>query len=283
MANGKLEYSIIKPLRLTILAGYNDARTVNKEFNNSNTYSGFSHYTNLKGVNGNSSSSKRATWMNENILNFDKRFGGQKHRITAMAAFSLYGTTVETMGYSTKLVPIESLGWAGMDEGLINSMTATISDNYQMSGLARINYDYDARYLLTASFRADGSSKFSKKNRWGYFPSAAFGWCISEEKFMRNVRFINNMKLRLSYGVTGNNRVGDYATYSTWDLSDYYSFGNCEMLSTINISSTVTQLGGDFGSAFEECYSLINVNIHTENKYFMVEDGTIFSKDKKVL
>ena len=228
MANGKLEYSIIKPLRLTILAGYNDARTVNKEFNNSNTYSGFSHYTNLKGVNGNSSYSKRATWMNENILNFDKRFGGQKHRITAMAAFSLYGTTVETMGYSTKLVPIESLGWAGMDEGLINSMTATISDNYQMSGLARINYDYDARYLLTASFRADGSSKFSKKNRWGYFPSAAFGWCISEEKFMRNVRFINNMKLRLSYGVTGNNRVGDYATYSTWDLSDYYSFGNSD-------------------------------------------------------
>ena len=64
---------------------------------------------------------------------------------------------------------------------------------------------------------------------------------------------------------------------------DYFSFGDCEMLSTINIPSTVTQLGGDFGSALEGSYSLINVNIHTENKYFMVEDGTIFSKDKKVL
>ena len=241
MANGKLEYSIIKPLRLTILAGYNDTRTVNKEFNNSNTYAGFSHYTNLKGVNGNASYSKRATWMNENILNFDKRFGAQKHRITAMAAFSMYGTTVETMGYSTKLIPVESLGWAGMDNGLINTMTASVSDNYQMSGLARINYDYDARYLLTASFRADGSSKFSRKNRWGYFPSAAFGWCISEEKFMRDVKFVNNMKLRLSYGLTGNNRVDDYATYSTWDLNDYYSFGNSDPYNTL----TPNKIGND--------------------------------------
>jgi TonB-linked SusC/RagA family outer membrane protein len=77
-----------------------------------------------------------------------------------------------------------------------------------------VNYTFKSRYLFTVSFRADGSSKFSPENRWGYFPSGAFAWRLGEEKFMKKIAFISDAKLRTSYGVTGNNRVSDFSYMS---------------------------------------------------------------------
>ena len=108
-----------------------------------------------------------------------------------------------------------------------------------MSYLGRIDYNYKNRYLFTATFRADGSSKFSKDNRWGYFPSAAFAWRLSEEKFMTNVDFINNAKIRVSYGQTGNDRIGDFSRYPQMNMAYgyYYSFNNKTPLPGIGNSS----------------------------------------------
>ena len=80
-----------------------------------------------------------------------------------------------------------------------------------MSGVGRVLYNYDERYLLTATFRADGSSRFSK-NKWGYFPSIAAAWTISNEKFMRNVSAIQDLKIRSSYGIVGNQAINPYST-----------------------------------------------------------------------
>lgn len=105
-----------------------------------------------------------------------------------------------------------------------------------MSYLARATYNYKSRYILTASYRADGSSKFAVDNRWGFFPSGAFAWRIINEDFMKDQNFLSDAKLRIGYGVTGNNRVSEYATYAGLNFDNlgpndngYYAFGNSLM------------------------------------------------------
>ena len=91
--------------------------------------------------------------------------------------------------------------------GLANSSLLSVASGGNHSAIAswlgRVNYAYKGKYLASVSFRADGSSKFAKNNKWGYFPSAALGWRISEEDFMKDISWIQNLKLRASYGETG--------------------------------------------------------------------------------
>jgi TonB-linked SusC/RagA family outer membrane protein len=91
-----------------------------------------------------------------------------------------------------------------------------------LSFFTRINYSFDKRYILSFNFRADGSSKFIKGHRWGYFPSASFAWRIAKEKFMDKVKAISDLKLRVSYGTVGNNRINDYLYLPTFASNPYY-------------------------------------------------------------
>ena len=95
-----------------------------------------------------------------------------------------------------------------------------------MSYALRLNYSYKGKYMFTGTVRTDGSSKFLKDSRWGWFPSAALAWRISEEDFMKNISWIDNLKLRLSYGVTGNNTVCGH--YNSVGVSgpNIYAFGS---------------------------------------------------------
>ena len=90
------------------------------------------------------------------------------------------------------------------------------------SGIVRANYDYKKRYFITAALRADGSSKFQGDNKWGYFPSAAIAWDIAQESFMSNQHVLDQLKLRASFGVTGNQ---DIAAYSTLGMLSGASYG----------------------------------------------------------
>jgi outer membrane receptor protein involved in Fe transport len=100
------------------------------------------------------------------------------------------------------------------------------TENSMISYAFRLNYSYKSRYLLTATVRRDGSSKFTKDNRWGTFPSVALAWRASEEAFLQKVNWLSNLKLRLSYGVTGNNDgIGNYATQQSVSGPVFYPFG----------------------------------------------------------
>ena len=213
ISNAKLDYNLHKNLRLSISGGYSRFLTEATEFNNSKTYKGYQTLTNSKGVNGSVLNTNRTDWMNENMLTYKKDWKNGRHKLNAVAGFTMQGSSQRRFGYSSMQIPNESLGISGIDDGLPDSMTALLTENYLMSWLGRINYSFRSRYMFTVSFRADGSSKFSPDNRWGYFPSGAFAWRLGEEKFMRRLRFIDDAKLRISYGVTGNNRIGDYSVH----------------------------------------------------------------------
>ena len=225
MSNAALYYDITKDLRLTVRGGYTDKATEAEEFNNSSTFKGYPTVNNSKGVNGSYRYTSVADWMNENTLTWKKKMA-RYHTLDVMAGMTIQGRTTDKYGFTAINLPYEDMGMSGLDDGTPYSTVASISSNSLLSYLGRINYNYRSRYMLTMSFRADGSSKFHKDHRWGYFPSAAVAWRISKEPWMKKFKQIDDAKLSFSYGQTGNNRVGDFVAYQSLAINDWYSFNN---------------------------------------------------------
>ncbi|KAA8482856.1 TonB-linked SusC/RagA family outer membrane protein [Arcticibacter tournemirensis] len=233
-ANAYFTYSILKDLTLKVTGGINSRMLREDAFYNSQTSRGTPLIpTNTRGVFGTIANEEVNTWMNENTLSYKKKFG--QHTLDAVGGFTLQGRSSNNYGFTSQLVPNESLGLSGLDEGVPYSTVAAETENTLASFLGRINYNYKSKYLLTASFRADGSSKFVDDNKWGYFPSAAFAWRMSSENFMKKLTAVSDAKLRVSYGLTGNNRIPDFAALSALSfspvnplitLTNNYSFNN---------------------------------------------------------
>ena len=236
LGNLSLKYQITPELRWMSTFGMNHRMNEEKRFNNSKTYAGFKHKYNTNGLNGSYDSDTRREWVNENTLNFKKKFN-RRHTLNAMAGFTLQNYTRSRYGYNVIQIPNDALGFSGLETGTPNKIRSTESQNRTMSFLGRVNYSLLSRYLFTVSFRADGSSKFPKDNRWGYFPSAAVAWRINNESFLKRARWIDDLKLRVSWGITGNNRIGDFSYYSALDYVDHYALGNATPSAASGISS----------------------------------------------
>ncbi|QBQ40648.1 SusC/RagA family TonB-linked outer membrane protein [Sphingobacterium psychroaquaticum] len=220
-----LDYNITKDLNFNVRGGYTQRFTKSQALYNSQTYKGFTSNWNPNGANGSYGDIELNSWVNENRLTYKKRLNPQ-HYFDVTGAFTLQGTSLENYGFETDRITNEHLGLRALDYGIPKNVKSILSSNTLASFLARVNYNYKSKYLLTGSIRADGSSKFSKANRWGVFPSAAFAWQLGKEDFLKAVSWINDAKLRVSYGVTGNNRINDFVRFQTLDITDYYSFGN---------------------------------------------------------
>jgi TonB-linked SusC/RagA family outer membrane protein len=225
IANGYAEYSILESLKLRVTGGLNKTIQRNDEFNNSLTRSG--NINSLYGMNGSIMYRETNNWLNENTLTYTGRVGDY-HKINAVAGITLQGNHFQSYGSMANQLPYEELGLAGLGFGQAQPVYPLFTKSTLVSGLGRINYSYKERYLLTASFRADGSSKFRENNKWSYFPSGAVAWRIGSEPFMHDVRFLSDAKIRASWGITGNNRVPEYGTYSKVDfpINNYYSINN---------------------------------------------------------
>lgn len=227
MANAYANYSITKDLTLRVTGGISNQIVRTDQFYNSLTAQGTPLLpTNVYGSYGSIVYSETSNWVNENTLTYNKRMGN--HSLNILGGFTTQGRTLNTYGSQAVNVPNESLGLSGLDEGTPLAITAANSSNTLASFVGRINYGYKSKYLFTASFRSDGSSKFAEGHKWGYFPSGAFAWRMIDEKFMKSLNFISNAKLRLSYGLTGNNRVSDFAYLASLSLPtlNSYSFAN---------------------------------------------------------
>ncbi len=168
------------------------------------------------------SSDKMEYWLSENTIRFNKKFG--KHNFSALAGFivshrqynSLFVRTTHFANTAVKTI----------DGGaIIEDVSSTYNERSNLSQIARINYDFNNRYLITANFRADASSVFGPGSRWGYFPSFSAGWRISEENFLKSVDAINDLKLRIGWGQVGNDRIQEYAWYGTVGSGYNYVIG----------------------------------------------------------
>ena len=235
MGHVGLKWQILPSLRLTSTFGVSSNDVQTKRFNNSKTYSGFPTKLNTNGVNGSYETDGRMEWVNENTLNYKKKFN-RNHTLNALAGFTISSLQRDRYSYNVIQIPNESLGISGLETGTPNKLRSTEYESRTMSWLARVNYSLMSKYLFTASVRADGSSKFPANNRWGIFPSAAFAWRMKEEKFLRNVDAISDLKFRVSWGITGNNRVGDYAYFTAIDYSDHFAHGNQTPSSATGVS-----------------------------------------------
>lgn len=164
-------------------------------------------------INGTLTTRRYQTLSTSNTLTYKKKIG--KHNMTFLAGLEAQKRDSEFARMKNSEIPTDLFGMAKLDLGLSPSIPVTsLSGNTLLSYFGRVNYAYKSKYLLTATYRADGSSKFAEDNRWGYFPSFSAAWKFSDEDFMMDIDAISFAKLRIGWGKTGNNRIGDYDAYS---------------------------------------------------------------------
>lgn len=167
-------------------------------------------------------SNRSITMLWDNTLTYDKNFG--EHHINAVV-----GTSAQTNQYNylnASVSKFASDNTQQIDNGILQPVQhGNMSEWALMSYLARATYNYADKYYLTATIRRDGSSRFGVGNKWGWFPSAALAWRISNENFLKDSKTINNLKLRLGYGITGNQNIGNYAFASSYNTYQY-NFNN---------------------------------------------------------
>ena len=210
------EYEVIKGLQLKVLLGTDIYDTKETSYIPSSIYEG--SVTAGQAAIGVLNSS---SWLNENTLTYSKEFG--KHSLNVLGGFT-------QQEYSRDIVRAGSQNYVS-DDLTFNSLQsgATTITPYSnniswslLSYLGRVNYNFDGRYFITGSIRADGSSRFGKNNKWGSFPSAAVSWKITNEKFFSSFpKFISDLRIRASYGATGNQEIGQYQSLSTLNSVTY--------------------------------------------------------------
>lgn len=146
-------------------------------------------------------------WLNENTLNYNKVIDNT-HFISGVVGFTAQKNSADRMSAGASDFPTEYVPY--ISAGIVNTGTHTISEWSLLSMMARVNYSYAGKWMVTATIRRDGSSRFGSNYRWGSFPSVSVGYNLAEEEFLKASGLVNNLKLRASYGISGNNQIGNY-------------------------------------------------------------------------
>ncbi|WP_201300997.1 SusC/RagA family TonB-linked outer membrane protein [Sunxiuqinia indica] len=172
---------------------------------------------------------RKTSRLTDNILTYSNTW--DKHRLTATGVYSWQEYVYEDLETSGSGFLNDATGANDMSYASIESISIN-SDKYSnrlISWTARASYSYDDKYLLTVTGRYDGSSRFGKNNKWGFFPSVGFGWRVTQEPFLAGNETITNLKLRTSYGVTGNQEIGNYQSLASLSTA-YYVFDGVPIL-----------------------------------------------------
>jgi TonB-linked SusC/RagA family outer membrane protein len=236
VGNLYMEYDLLEDLRFRSNLGLDLDKNEGKQFNPE--YFVFPWQQN-EVSNLNVMMNRRRNILWENTINFNKDLGD--HSIDALAGFTWQDDMFEAFSGTRNNFPDQSKEFWYLDAGEQASQTnSNYAESWSMlSYLSRVNYSFLDRYLLTASLRVDGSSRFGENNRYGYFPSVALGWRISDEPFFDNVPYITNLKLRGSWGQTGNDKIPPYAGSPTVASGQNAVFGPGE---SINAGATLSAL-----------------------------------------
>ncbi|MBC6369170.1 hypothetical protein DDT91_20450 [Algoriphagus sp. AK58] len=213
------EYSILDNLKFKTLVG-GDIRNFREDIF-SNSLINPNSVNPTKPAVGTNATSQTRNWLAEFTLSYAKSFG--KHNVDAVLGYTAQNELLDVNRMTGTNFPNDNIKTINA-AGLITSAFNTKEEWSLLSYLARVNYNFDDRYLLTATFRRDGSSRFGVDSRWGSFPSVSLGWRISEENFMSEVSWISELRLRASTGLTGNNFIANYGAIGL-TAQENYIFG----------------------------------------------------------
>lgn len=267
-----LNYEFIKDLKYEVSVG----ATVN-EYKNS-TYRpstlpnlGEAFYLNPSNPTATNSQIFNYNWNIEQTLTYAKKLGN--HQFKLLAGYSAQKNSSKRNSSTATNFPNDLV--KTINGGQVTGGSADIQEWSLLSGISRVQYDYKSKYLATATLRTDGSSRFGKNNKWGYFPSVSIGWRVTSEDFMKKITFISDLKIRASHGITGNFQIGNYDQISRIGSTDYIlGIGSGQIangLSPINISNdnltwekaAMTNLGFDLGLFNQKLY--LEFDIYNKN------------------
>lgn len=210
-----VEANISRSLKFRQNVGFNYASSSRDQYYPRTVYEGFA----VKGW-GLKADNVWNSIVSESILSFNKKI--KRHDFNVMGAATFERTNGQSKRTEAKTFPNDLLQNENMASAEV--VLPIVTNRYQstlISFLGRVNYTYNDRYLLTFSYRQDGSSKFGKDNKWAGFSSAAIAWKVSNEKFMRSIKAISDLKIRFSYGQTGNQGIGSYASLAKLSVYNY--------------------------------------------------------------
>ena len=173
-------------------------------------------------INGSIQYSENGSFQTSNVLNYE--YKTKKQKFTAMWGQEWVSRWTRWVVSSATNFPNNDIGLDDMSLGTPGSITSNVNyDDKLISFFSRLNYNWGERYLLTATIRADGSSKFSANHKWGFFPSVSAAWRLSEEEFIKKLNLFSDLKLRAGYGLAGNNRIASYASLNLLKSASYPS------------------------------------------------------------
>jgi TonB-dependent starch-binding outer membrane protein SusC len=228
LLNAFAEYEIIKGLKFKTMAGA-DVNYFTRDFyspstlylTTQNTATGAA----IKQANTNYS------WISENTLSYDKKIGSN-HNINTIAGFSVQTFLLGQLSASANGFFTDQLGTDNIGIGATPLVPfSNTAKNTLASYFGRVNYRFKDKYLFTFTVRADGSSRFGDGNKWGYFPSGAFAWRINEENFLKDSKLFSDLKLRVGYGITGNQEIGSYLSLPQYSSSNNgYTLGGTRVV-----------------------------------------------------
>lgn len=211
------EYELLKDLKLKLLFGTDVNASKEYSYVPSSLYEGYQSKgtASLGNVDANN-------WLNENTLSYYKIFN-KVHHLSVLLGFTQQESKQEIVRSGSQNFVSDALGYNNLQGGsVITTPYSYAAENSMISWLGRVSYNYNDRHNLTVSLRRDGSSRFGKDRKWGTFPSVGYAWNLSNEDFLKPYKnTLSNLKLRLSYGVTGNQEIGNYQSLSTLSSTLY--------------------------------------------------------------
>ena len=213
-----VEYELLKDLRFRSTFGVDYLNGGERTFVPTDLY-----VAAATGGSASQSSTQDYSWLNENTLTYDKVFG-RIHAVNFVGGFTFQHWYDKSFSEGITNLTTNAEGAYNLGIGTPGTPASSYSENALASYFGRVNYRLMDKYLFTFTMRADGSSRFGVNDKWGYFPSGAFAWRMTEEPFMRHVKSVSDLKLRTSYGVTGNQEIGSYQSLSSY-TTDAYSLG----------------------------------------------------------
>jgi TonB-dependent starch-binding outer membrane protein SusC len=213
-----VEYAFLKNLKLRSKSGM-DYNTSNEDtYNPATTFFGSLDAIGGQGYGANAASFV-SIFLNSTVLTYNTTLAN-KHNISALAGSEILHARSRSNSVAGRIFPREEFSYI-TSAGVVDEGSSNIAQNGLVSGFAEIKYDFDNKYLLSATGRYDGSSRFGKNRKFGFFPSVSAGWRVSELPFLKKWDVLQDLKLRGSYGFTGNERIGNFQFLGTWESTTY--------------------------------------------------------------